>query len=130
MGRNPSISMAKPPKFGSVVMKNNPGPPPKKPTGKLMWGAKQTLSQDTRVDMRGDLVTELTYKVPVEFSAENPADARMSKVVTAIENLLDNSYSNFLNVERCTITVEKDVYYIIASAIFTDHGPIRKKKDK
>ena len=99
-----------------------------RPAGKLMWKQKEVLSHDTRVSPKGDLITEIVYKVPVVFEKENPGPIKIGKIVTALENMLDQKYSNFVNIEKCFIDFNDDKYYIKASAVFLDHGPFMKEK--
>ena len=98
------------------------------PIGKLMWRQKKVLSHDTRVSPRGDLVTEIVYKVPVVFEKENPDPIKIGKIITALESMLDQKYSNFINIQNCFIDFNDDKYYIKASAVFHDHGPSKKEK--
>ena len=112
-------------KQGQIVESKVAAP---EPVGKLMWKKKTTMSHDTRIHPEnGNLTTEIVYKIPMVFDKVNPGPIQMSRIVTALESLMSESFANFYNIERCAIVVEGDsVYSIQASAIFLDHGPTRK----
>lgn len=101
----------------------------KKPTvGKLMWKQKDILSHDTKVSPKGDLVTEIVYSIPMVFEKENPGPIKLGGIITALEDMFDKIYSNFINIERCGFYLKNDKYYIKAWVVFLDHGPSRKEK--
>lgn len=98
------------------------------PIGKLIWGEKETLSHHTKVSPMGDLITEIFYEIPVVFENENPGPIKISKIIAALENALDKSYSNFINIEKCSIRLNDNKFYIKVAAIFHDHGPAKREK--
>ena len=114
--------------FVETISSNSNSPKQEKPiVGKLMWKQKEVLSHDTRVSPQGNLVTEIVYKIPVVFEKENPGPIKIGKIITALESMLDQKYSNFINIEKCSINID-DKYYIKSAAVFLDHGPSQREK--
>ena len=116
--------------FVENISSNYNSPKQEKPVvGKLMWRKKTILSHDTKVSPTGDLVTEIIYKIPVLFEKENPFPIMIGKIITALESMLNQKYSNFISIQNCFIDFnDDDKYYIKVAAVFLDYGPSQREK--
>ena len=95
--------------------------------GKLLWKKKETLSRDSKTDEFGRITTHVWYRIPIEINTGSLLYT--SRILTAIEKLLDSKYTNFIYVsnihfddERCTA--------VKFCAVFDEMGPLSTSKKK
>ena len=96
-----------------------------KSNGRLIWKDRKVLSRDTTIGVvDGKLVTEVVYSIPVVFDGEAPKKIVASRMVGALESVLEKSYSNFVNISKFIIEVSNNEFSILVSVIFLDYGPV------
>ena len=113
---------------GEYALKNTNIQLTKPAIGKLMWKQKEFLARDTKISPMGQIVTEIIYKIPVVFEKENPGPIKIGRIIISLENMFDRTYSNFLNIAKCSIHLNDNKYYIKIEAAFSDYSPLRREK--
>lgn len=97
--------------------------------GSILWKEKSLLSCDSHVGYWGRTLTTINYRIPIKFQKSIPGGRfPTGKIIGAVEERLNQEYSNFHGIESFFFSWENDACSFKINVLFDGVGPQRRSK--